>query len=196
MQLGELYTPRVVLSENGTTISNLAQIYQKPTGAVNGNSALGTKEFLRYTMKITGNDAIVIGVEFLPRLSVSMAANGNQPYNATLDEVPISRNYKNGTFTVDTNAIYTMTNATLLANVPSMSDGKTMNITFRGTLKGDANGDGVVIPGDASWVFQCYMRSRLILPTYDYADVGGTNHQFIPGDASWVFQNYMGTRNF
>jgi len=195
-QLGELYIPRVVLSENGTTVSGIARIYRAPTGALNGNSALGTKEFLRHSVTITGNDAVVVGAEFLPRLSVSMAANGNQPYNATLDDVLISSNYKNGTFVIDTSAIYTTTNATLLANVPVMSDGKTMNMTFAGTLKGDATGDGIVLPLDASWTFQCYLRTRLVLPTYDYADVAGTTHQFIPLDASWVFQNYMGTRNF
>ena len=194
-QLGQMYAPVTVMSENGTAVSGMTTTYKAPTGAVNGNSTAGTKEYLAYTMQVAGNDTVAVGVEIPPRLTVSMTANGNNPMNVTLDGVPLSYQYTTGTFTVDSSAFYTATNATVVAIVPSQSNGKTLNITFKGTLRGDATGDGIITPSDASFTFQCYLRSRNVLPTYDYADVAGTNHQFLPSDASFVFQNYLGTRN-
>jgi PKD repeat protein len=194
-QLGQMYAPVMGWSENGTAVSGMTTTYTAPTGAVNGNSTAGTKEYLAYTMQVAGNDTVAVGVEIPPRLTVSMTANGNNPMNVTLDGVPLSYQYTTGTFTVDSSAFYTATNATVVAIVPSQSNGKTLNITFKGTLRGDATGDGIITPSDASFTFQCYLRSRNVLPTYDYADVAGTNHQFLPSDASFVFQNYLGTRN-
>jgi hypothetical protein len=188
-QLGQLFTPRVVLSENGTILTNMVSVYNAPTGAVGGNSTAGTRERLMFNMTITGNDTVTVAVEFPVRLTIN-------PFTASLDGANLLYQYENGTFTVDASSNIQTTNATMVVVVPAQSNGKLMSIRFNGTLKGDSTNDGKILPGDALFATQCYLRLRDVLPTYDYADVAPPLGKFTPADALFITQNFLSLRDY
>jgi len=188
-QLGELYTPKMVMSENGTILTNLVSVYNAPTGAVGGNSTAGTRERLMFNLTVNGNDTVTVAVEFPVRVTIN-------PFTASLDGANLLYQYVNGTFTVDASSNIHTTNATMVVVVPAQSDGKLMSIRFNGTLKGDSTNDGKILPGDALFSTQCYLRLRDVLPTYDYADVAPPFGKFTPADALFITQNYLSLRDY
>jgi uncharacterized delta-60 repeat protein len=188
-QLGQLLTPRVVLSENGTTISGMERFYQAPTGEWVNNPANKHPELLMYNLMIAGNDSIEIALEFMERLTV-------HPLDVKLDTASISYQYTNGTLTIDDNRLYTTTNATMQVIAPAGNNGKIIHLIFSGTVRGDNNNDGVVDITDRAFGNQVYLRQRAIPPAYDYGDVADPDHVFDLTDVAYITQNFLGQRDY
>ena len=170
-QLGQLYRPLTVLSENGTVISNTASFYQAPTGEWVNTPANKRKENLTYDLTIAGNDAVAVAVELASRLTVNVTANGNHAITVLIGGSNAPYQFVNGTFTVDDSGFFTKTNATVQAFAPAGSEGKIIHIQFDGTVKGDGTGDGSVTAGDALMATRTALRLTNIPTTHDYADV-------------------------
>ena len=192
MRLGELYIPRVVFSENDTTISNTARFYQAPTGEWVNNPGKKHKENLTYDLTIAGNDRVGAVVEIASRLTVNMTANGNKAINVTMDGSNVPYQYTNGTFRVDDSGFFTTTNATVLVVAPAGSDGKVIHIQFDGTVKGDGTGDGIVTAADALIATRTYLRLINIPNTHDYADVAAPLGRFTAADSLMITRNVLG----
>jgi hypothetical protein len=188
-QLGHLYRPVTVLSENGTVISNIVTFYQAPTGEWVNIPANKHPELLMYNVTIAGNDSVEIALEFMVRLTV-------HALDVKLDTASIPYQYTNGTYTIDDSRLYTTTNATVLVNVPAGNNGKIIHLIFSGTVRGDNNNDGVVDITDRAFGNQVYLRQRAISPAYDYGDVAGTDRVFDLTDVAYITQNFLGQRDY
>jgi hypothetical protein len=188
-QLGEIFTPRVVLSENGTTISGMERFYQAPTGEWINVPANKHPELLMYNLTIAGNDSVEIALEFMVRLTV-------HALDVKLDTASIPYQYTNGTFAIDDNRLYTTTNATVQVIALAGNNGKIIHLTFSGTVKGDNNNDGVVDLTDRAFGNQVYLRQRIVPPAYDYGDVFGSDHVFDLTDVAYITQNFLGQRDY
>jgi hypothetical protein len=195
-QLGQMYTPVTVLSENGTAILSIARFYQPPTGEWKTIPANKHKELLTYDLTITGNDTVGVAVEIPMRLTVNMVANGNQPITVTLDGSNVPYKFGNGIFTVDTNGYFTQNNATVQVFAPAGNSGKIIHIQFDGTVKGDGNGDGKVLANDATIALRTAARLQNVPPTYDYLDAGPPYGRFTANDATIILRNAAGIYDF
>jgi len=192
LQCGEMFTPAVVLSENGTVISNIASFYQASTGEWVNTPANKHKENLSYEMPIAGNDTVGVAVEVPSRLTVNVTANGNRAITVMIGGSNALYQFVNGTFTVDDSGFFTTTNATILVVAPAGSDGQIIHIQFDGTVNGDGTGDGSVTAADALMATRTALRLTNIPTTHDYADVSSPFGRFTAADTLGIIRNALG----
>ena len=195
-QLGQLYRPVMVFSENGTVISTIASFYQAPTGEWVNTPANKHKETLTYDLTIAGNDAIGVAVEVPSWLTVDVTANGNQAITVLIEGSNAPYQFVNGIFTVDDSGFFTKTNATVQVSAPAGSDGKIIHIQFDGTVKGDGTGDGSVTAADALMATRTALRLTNIPTTHGYPDVSLPFGRFTAADTLSITRNALGLLDY
>ena len=196
VQLGQVYRPATVLSENGTVISNIASSYQASTGEWVNIPANKHKENLTYDLTIAGNGTVEVAIEVPSRFTVNVTANGNRAITVMIGGLNAPFQFGNGTFSVDDSGFFTTTNATILVVAPAGSDGKIIHIQFDGTVKGDGTGDGVVTAADALMATRTALRLINIPTAHDYADVSLPFGRFTAADSLGITRNALGLMDY